>query len=173
MRPLTLYIQQSLACGWKAVGLWNLKSESRMLDECHSCLWSQVGCGWNARMMSNDWWEGSRWEQHESEVTQSCRILCDPMDCSLNSGQAPPPWDFPGKNTGVGCHFLLQEIFLTQGLNPGFPHCRQTLYHLSHQGSLNSLKLKGGGDFACECLIDVQGEDCKRPSLPPRHRIGL
>ena len=45
------------------------------------------------------------------------------------------PWDFPGKNTGVGCHFLLQEIFLTQGLNPGLLHCRQTLYHLSHQGS--------------------------------------
>ena len=45
------------------------------------------------------------------------------------------PWDFPGKNTGVGSHFLLQEIFPTQGLNPGLPHCRQTLYHLSHQGS--------------------------------------
>ena len=29
------------------------------------------------------------------------------------------PWDFPGKNTGVGCHFLLQGIFPTQGLNPG------------------------------------------------------
>ena len=28
------------------------------------------------------------------------------------------PWDFPGKNTGVDCHFLLQGIFLTQGLNP-------------------------------------------------------
>ena len=27
------------------------------------------------------------------------------------------PWDFPGKNSGVGCHFLLQEIFLTQGSN--------------------------------------------------------
>ena len=40
---------------------------------------------------------------------------------------------FPGKNTGVGCHFLLQEIFQTQGLNPGLPHCRQILYHLSHQ----------------------------------------
>ena len=37
------------------------------------------------------------------------------------------PWDFPGKNTGVGCHFLLQGIFLTQGSNPGLPHCRQTL----------------------------------------------
>ena len=32
-------------------------------------------------------------------------------------------------------HSLLQGIFLTQGLNPGFLHCRQILYHLSHQGS--------------------------------------
>ena len=38
------------------------------------------------------------------------------------------PWDFPGKSTGVGCHFLLQGIFLTQGSNPGLQHCRQTLY---------------------------------------------
>ena len=45
------------------------------------------------------------------------------------------PWGFPGENTGVGCHFLLQEIFPTQGSNPGLPHCRQTLYCLSHQGS--------------------------------------
>ena len=35
--------------------------------------------------------------------------------------------DFPGKNTGVGCHFLLQGIFLTQGWKPGLPHRRQTL----------------------------------------------
>ena len=46
------------------------------------------------------------------------------------------PWDFLGKSTGGGCHFLLQGIFPTQGSNPGLPHCRQTLYHLSHQGSL-------------------------------------
>ena len=32
------------------------------------------------------------------------------------------PWDFPGKNTGMGCHALLQGIFLTQGLNPRFSH---------------------------------------------------
>ena len=44
------------------------------------------------------------------------------------------PWDFQGKSTGVGCHFLLLEIFLTQGLTPGLQHCRQMLYHLSHQG---------------------------------------
>ena len=45
------------------------------------------------------------------------------------------PWDFPSKNTGVGCHSLLQGIFLTQGSNLGLLHCRQTVYHQSHQGS--------------------------------------
>ena len=35
----------------------------------------------------------------------------------------------------MGCHFLLQGIFLTQGSNPGLSHCRQTLYQLSHQGN--------------------------------------
>ena len=45
------------------------------------------------------------------------------------------PWDFPGHNTGVDCHFLLQGIFPTQGSNPGFLYCRQSLYCLSHQGS--------------------------------------
>ena len=56
------------------------------------------------------------------------------------------PWDFPGRNTGVGCHCLLQEIFLTQRLNPSLLHCRQMLYHLSHQGNtildLKILKFK-------------------------------
>ena len=45
------------------------------------------------------------------------------------------PWNFPGKSTGVGYHFLLQGIFVTQGLNLGLLPCRQMLYHLSHQGS--------------------------------------
>ena len=45
------------------------------------------------------------------------------------------PWDFLGKSTGVGCYFLLQGIFPTQGSNPGLLDYRQTLYHLSHQGS--------------------------------------
>ena len=51
------------------------------------------------------------------------------------------PWDFPGKSTGVDCHFLLQRIFPTQGSNPGLLHCRQTLYHLSHQGSSKTPKM--------------------------------
>ena len=61
----------------------------------------------------------------ESEVAQLCPTLCNPMDSS-------PPGSsvhgiFPGKSTGVGCHFLLQGIFPAQGSNPGLPHCRQTL----------------------------------------------
>ena len=39
------------------------------------------------------------------------------------------PWDSPGKNTGVGCHALLQGIFLTQGSNLSLLHCRWILYH--------------------------------------------
>ena len=41
----------------------------------------------------------------------------------------------PGKNTGMGCHALLQGVFPIQGLNPGFLHYRWILDHLSHQGS--------------------------------------
>ena len=51
---------------------------------------------------------------------QLCPTLCVPMDCS-------PPGSFvhgdsPGKNTGVGCHALLQGIFLTQRSNPHLLH---------------------------------------------------
>ena len=66
-------------------------------------------------------------------VSQSCLTLCDTIDCSPPGSSVLG--DSPGKNTGVGCHVLLQGIFTTQGLNSGFPHCRWTLYHLSHQGS--------------------------------------
>ena len=65
-------------------------------------------------------------------VAQSCLTLCDPMDCSPPGSSVHE--DSPGKNTGVGCHALLRGIFPNQGSNPGLPHCRQILYHLSHQG---------------------------------------
>ena len=58
---------------------------------------------------------------------QSCLTLCDPMDCS------PPgpscPWNLSGKITGVGCHFLPQGVFPTQGSNLRLLHCRWILYH--------------------------------------------
>ena len=66
---------------------------------------------------------------------QPARLLC--------------PWDFPGKNAGVGCHSLLQGIFPTQGLILGLRHNRQILNHLSHHES----PLK---------------KTCYTPSLPPQ-----
>ena len=66
-------------------------------------------------------------------VTQSCPTLCDPLDCSLPGSSVHG--DSSGKNTGVGCHTLLQGVFPTQALNPGLLHCRRILYCLSHKGS--------------------------------------
>ena len=63
--------------------------------------------------------------------------------------QVPPSMEFPGKNTGVGCHFLLQEIFLIQGLNPDLPHYRQMLYHLSYLFSLGKYKKELANDRQC------------------------
>ena len=45
------------------------------------------------------------------------------------------PWNSPDKDPGVGSQSFLQEIFPTQGSNPGLPDCQQILYPLSHQGS--------------------------------------
>ena len=67
------------------------------------------------------------------KVARSCLTLCNPMGCSLSGSFVHG--DFPGKNTRLGCHFLFQGIFPTQGLNLGLPHCRQILYYLSHQES--------------------------------------
>ena len=61
--------------------------------------------------------------------------------CTVDRGLLCP-WDFAGKNTGVGCHFLLQRIFLTQGLNLCLLHCRQILYQLSYQRSPDSIMQK-------------------------------
>ena len=55
------------------------------------------------------------------------------MDCSLPGASVHGILQV--KNTGVGCHFLLQGIFLTQEANPDLLNCRQTLYQLSYKGS--------------------------------------
>ena len=60
-------------------------------------------------------------------------------------------WNFPGKSTAMGCHFLLQGIFPTQELNPGLPHCWQMPYHhLRHQGSFKTLLFQNSVSFAAK-----------------------
>ena len=84
-------------------------------------------------------------------VGKLCPMLCNPLD------RHPPgscSWDFPGKNTGVGCHFLLQEIFSTRGSD-------SHLLHLLHW-EMDSLPLSylGSPDFlqlpaSLPCLIGI------------------
>ena len=79
------------------------------------------------------------------------------------------PWDFLGESTGLGCHFLLQGIFLTQGSNPGLPHCRQTLYHLSHQGSPYNCIQFSSVVQSCLTLCDPMNRST--PGLPIHHQL--
>ena len=74
---------------------------------------------------------------------QSRPTLCNPMDCS-------PPWDFPGKSTGVGCRLLLQGIFPSQGSHPGL------LYLLSWQVGSLPLASHGKPDgCTVYCLLSI------------------
>ena len=84
-----------------------------------------------------------------SEVIQSCPSRVSLWSHGLYPTMLLCPWDFPGKSNGVGCHFLLQRIFLTQGSNPGLLHCRQMLYRLSHQGSCCQLSTVRQTAYAC------------------------
>ena len=97
----------------------------------------------------------SPWTKSESEVAQLCPTLCNPMDC-IPPGSSVSG-DSPGKNTGVGCHALLQRIFPTQGSNPGVPHCRQIL---------NRLRLKGSPR-----ILEGVAYPSSRGSSGPRNRI--
>ena len=73
------------------------------------------------------------------KVSISCSVVSDSLrPHGLQPSRLLCPWDSPGKNTGVGCHALLQGIVLTQGLNPGLLHHRRILCRLSPQGSLSS-----------------------------------
>ena len=89
--------------------------------------------------LQETWVRSLGWEDSLEKgmaIHSSILVRRIPMDTRLLR-----PCDFLGKSTGVGCHFLLHRIFPTQGSNPGFPHCRQTLYCLSYQGSQTSVFL--------------------------------
>ena len=72
--------------------------------------------------------------QGEVKVAQLCLTLCNPMDF-MEPARLLCSWNFPGKNTGVGIHSLLQGIFSTQGSNPNLLHWQADSLPLSHHGS--------------------------------------
>ena len=58
-------------------------------------------------------------------VTQLCPTLCDPMGCSL---PVSPPWNFPGKDTRAGWHFLIQGIFPTHKIPWILDNCCENVH---------------------------------------------
>ena len=69
-----------------------------------------------------------------------CCLIAKSCPCLLRIHELLParllcPWNFPGKNTGVGCHFLLQGVFPTQGLNPCLVHWQADSLPLSSPAS--------------------------------------
>ena len=76
------------------------------------------------------------WPLIYASESVSCSVVSDSWQpLGLESARLLCPWGSPGKKTGVGCNFLLQGIFLTQGSNPGLLDCRQNLYYVNHPGS--------------------------------------
>ena len=66
--------------------------------------------------------------KQERETESVCVRVLTLQPPKLQSARLLCPWDFPGKNTGMGCHFLLKGIFPTQESKPHLLHCRQILY---------------------------------------------
>ena len=120
-------------------------------------------CSWPHRQLEPVWSQWWLLENPESKHLGLIRVWLNIVvstehgfqgpcvSCSVVPGSLQPHglqptrllslWDFPGKNTGVGSHFLLQEILQSQGLSPGLLHCRQVLYPLSYQGSPRALQI--------------------------------
>ena len=88
-----------------------------------------------------------------AKSVRSCPTLSDPMDYSPPG--SPVHGEFPGENTGVACHALLQGMFRTQGLNLSPLHCRQILYHPNHQGSTTIIILSCLIAFLCFSVFSV------------------
>ena len=72
------------------------------------------------------------WSEDKMKSLSRVRLFATPW---TGAYYAPATMGFSRQEYWRGCHFLLQRIFLTQGLNLGLPRCRQMLYRLSHKRS--------------------------------------
>ena len=119
-----LHSSRASSTSWVVKSLKGKASNEGNQDGLAATAWSEHGivyCGNTRRPM-------------HAKSLQSCSSLCDP----LWPARLLCPWGSLGKNTGVGCCFLLQGIFPTQGCNPHLLHLcigRWVLFHQPHLGS--------------------------------------
>ena len=120
---------------WRAVAFASSKSHPK----CHRKKASMGALHWNAthlEIISQKFSVLGLYFPSECESI-SHPIVSDSLQLhGTVACQAPLSMEFSRQEYWSGCHFLLQRIFPTQGVNPGLPHCRQRLYYLSYQGSL-------------------------------------
>ena len=113
-------------CATKSIGLASIEMEiwqGGQKKRCGAAFWT---CHVSAA--------GLRWDLRPGVVvvqSLSCIRLLQPHGLQL--ARLLCPWDSTGKNTEVGCHFLLQGIFSIQESNPGLLTCRKILYRLSYE----------------------------------------
>ena len=117
-----------------------------------SCFWVEYQCmGQTADILCTDmsWQEGNakRYQGRKKKNTIACCIFSESESRSVVSNSFQhhglySPWNSPGQNTGVDSLSLLQEIFPTQGLNPGLTQCRRILYQLSHREAFQKRNLR-------------------------------
>ena len=83
----------------------SLMHSKKVISYPQRLLLKAVLCPLPSGFITRSRWVGLKQSPLWRKVTQSCPTLCNPMDCS----PAKPlyPWDFPGKYTAVGCHFVL------------------------------------------------------------------
>ena len=139
--------------------------------------WDHVFCSSILSQFLIGWWdEQGPGPWIDSEWSESRSVVSD----SLPPHGLHSSWNSPGQNTRVGSHSILQEIFPTQGSNPGLLHCRKILYQLSYQGSSQKVEgknQKGGpkrqkpagmyGLAFCFCLLSFANHSYfTSPSAP-------
>ena len=142
-RSSLVHVASGSCCGatfWLGTSRWGT-AHGKVLDQTQPSVLLQP------RLVGRPaWWAPTRntvgVPDHEVKWKSLSRVRLFVTPWIVASQASLSPWNFPSKNTVVGCHFLLQKIFPTQGSNLGLLHCRQSLYRLSHQRRLIKWELK-------------------------------
>ena len=150
--------QRSLAC----CSPWGRK-ESDMTEHLN---WTELVSSLNV-----SWVGSTRCSTMEYLLLFSCWVVSDSfMTAETVTHQSPLSWDFLGKNTGVGCHFLLQGSFPTQGLNPSLLHWQAGFLPLSCQRSPQwSIQFSTVQSLSRPTLCDPMNRST--PGIPVHHQL--
>ena len=121
------------------------------IDAGHSVCWASLEMEQRSRIQMKLWWYSLCMVATSQSACSVASVMSDSLrPLGLKPTRLLCPWDFPGKNTGLGCHALPQGIFPTQGLNS---HCRWILSPLSHLGSQQEQSIRNYKD----CFLTQAG----------------